>query len=594
MLIVSTRIVICAALASALGWISPAPTVQPISKAARPGETTASPAATKQPPARTTTASPFNANELVPLRAELDKQLNDLSQINEKDLTPTQKTLREVWKERVQLLDEWEKATRGRLAVENPKSSPERETADRRADLDRAQSKLELLKKTPESVLPDSFKAISEKVDDANLLEMREAIEAAKLVLNEKTIECEKLRAEPAARTASLADFRAARDKLHTQIIELPTRRVQYESAIVKAANEDARKIAREHYVNLKCESGLAAERLAMTEGYIALEGRRAATCTLANQAAQANLALAIATVELLTERYKRVAERQKADLTRAAKKEEKRAQTADDPLEKFKALRTADLLSLQALILEDDKALSTSPTLSLEEQKGLADRAEADFASLKLVVKENKVGGIVALRLNNDFRRISRERAIILRNDFTQSSAANTFYENALTEAELSYFNDARDDRFERDAFIQTLPEARHAAANAMIDDIEKKHKDLLTKRKDVLGKLLVRAEETHNQVTRHLRILDEHYTFIRTNIFWVRDSEPLGPATAVQVRRETGRLLASMGRLAADPFDRSQWTQVSVEFGIGVVGMLAFPWIIIQARKSLKAMSV
>ena len=285
MLIVSTRIVICAALASALGWISPAPTVQPISKAARPGETTASPAATKQSPARTTTASPFNANELVPLRAELDKQLNDLSQINEKDLTPTQKTLREVWKERVQLLDEWEKATRGRLAVENPKSSPERETADRRADLDRAQSKLELLKKTPESVLPDSFKAISEKVDDANLLEMREAIEAAKLVLNEKTIECEKLRAEPAARTASLADFRAARDKLHTQIIELPTRRVQYESAIVKAANEDARKIAREHYVNLKCESGLAAERLAMTEGYIALEGRRAATCTLANQA---------------------------------------------------------------------------------------------------------------------------------------------------------------------------------------------------------------------------------------------------------------------------------------------------------------------
>ena len=124
------------------------------------------------------------------------------------------------------------------------------------------------------------------------------------------------------------------------------------------------------------------------------------------------------------------------------------------------------------------------------------------------------------------------------------------------------------------------------------MIDELEKKHKDLLAKRKDVLGKLLAQAEETHNQVTRRLRILDEQYTFIRTTIFWVRDSEPLGPATIVQARRETGRLLASMVRLAAEPFDRSQWSPVSAEFGFAIAGMIGFPWIIIQSRKSLKAM--
>ena len=49
----------------------------------------------------------------------------------------------------------------------------------------------------------------------------------------------------------------------------------------------------------------------------------------------------------------------------------------------------------------------------------------------------------------------VSRERALILRNEFVQSGAANTLYENALTEAELDYLNDEREDRFARDVFV-------------------------------------------------------------------------------------------------------------------------------------------
>jgi hypothetical protein len=570
-----------------LGWTFSIVAAEPIPKAVPPAAT-AAPKVAK--PIAAPIVAPIAAGDPVQLRADVEKQLKDLTLVAEKDMTATQRSLRDLWNQRLQLLDDWDKSIKGRASVENPNPSPEREASERKAELERKTAQLDALKKSPDSVLPDAFRIAPDKVDDASLLEMRDAIDAIKASLKEKSTQLEKLRLEPPARTLALAEFRTNRDKLHTQITEQPTRRVQAEAKVIKSATEDARRIAREEMINFKCESGLAAERLHITEGCLALEVRRAATCEVATQAAQANVALGTATLAVLTERYKRIADRQKADLNLAAKTEEKKAQATDDPLDKYKALRTADLLSLQASILEDEKA-SSSPTLVPEEQKGLADKAEADFASLKQVVAENKVGGLVSLRLNNDFRRISRERAIIVRNELAQSSAANTFYENALTEAELNYFNDARDDRYERDAFIQTLPKSRHAAADAMIDEIERKHKELLTKRKDQLSKLLSKAEETHSQVTRRLRILDEQYTFIRANIFWVRDSEPLGPATIGQFRKESGRLLAALIKLSKEPFDRMQWTPISIEFGLAVAGLVAFPLIIVQARKSLKA---
>ncbi|HEY2154569.1 MAG TPA: hypothetical protein VGH33_03000, partial [Isosphaeraceae bacterium] len=214
-----------------------------------------------------------------------------------------------------------------------------------------------------------------------------------------------------------------------------------------------------------------------------------------------------------------------------------------------------------------------------------------ADLESLKQVVKENRVGGLVALRLNNDFRRLSRERATIQRNELAQASALNAHYENALTEVELNFINDARDDRFERDAFIETLAPARRAAAGTAIDGLDAKHKELLGKKKAVLEKLLDRAEKTHAQVERRLRTLDEQYAFIRTHIFWVRDSEPLGAQTLVQARRDLAKVAAAAARLAAEPLDRRLWSPTSAEFGLMVVALVILPPLIIYGRHRCKA---
>jgi hypothetical protein len=525
------------------------------------------------------------------MRVDAEKSLKDLLQVAEKELTATQKSLRDLWTQRVQLLDEWDKAAKALQSAKHPKPTPENEAADRNAELSRSTAQYDLITKSVDGGLPPLFRLPFDKIDELKLNEMREAIAAAKSAQQEKSTEVERLRGEPAARKALMTDLRAARDKIHAQIAGLPTRRAQYESEIFKAKTEDARKIARAYYLNFHCESGIIRERLALTEACIELETRRAVTWEIATKASSMSLALANAQAKLLSDRYKGIAERQKADLNLAAKTEAKKAATVEDPIAKYKAFRTAELLQLQAQILEDDKALSTSPTLSLEEQKTLADRAQADFSSLQQVVKEDKVGGLVALRLNNDFRLISRELSNIARNELAAASQSHTFYENALTEAELTYINDARDDRFERDSFVKTLPKERWPAANATIDELEKKHRELLSKHKEVLGKLLTRAEDIHKQVTRRLSILEDHYAFIRTNIFWVRDSEALSKSTLVQARKEVARLLAAVGGLIKDPFDRSQWSVVSVECAIAFIGLLALPLVIIKLRSSIKA---
>jgi len=197
-----------------------------------------------------------------------------------------------------------------------------------------------------------------------------------------------------------------------------------------------------------------------------------------------------------------------------------------------------------------------------------------------------------VALRLNNDFRRLSRERAMVQRNDLADAAAAHTHFENALTEAELSYINDDRDDRFERDAFIETLPRERRAEGGKAIEALEKQHRQLLVRRKDVLEKLLERAEKTHAQVERRLKILDAQYAFIRTRLFWVRDAEPICETTPAQARRDAARLASALARLGAEPLDRSAWSIVSVEFGLIVAALVLLPPLIVFGRRRLKAM--
>ena len=543
---------------------------------------------------RATTAPATTVLDPAATKLDAESRLKALETVPDKEMTNLQKSLRDLLTERLRWVDDWKKAVVALEAAAKPKPSPEEEALDRKAALERIQTLLNLAAKSPNALLPATFRLSPSQVDSAKLAEMRDAIEAAKTSHNERLTEFEKLRAEPNERVARLNGLRADRDKIQARIATIPPRRVERMAAVTSATDEDARSIARERLTNFAWESAVENERLLQAEATIALETRRAASTDAGLQAKGAGITLAKQTLKALTERYNIFTDRQKIEIDHAAKVEATRAATADDPVEKYLARRRAELFGLQGQILDDNKALSASQSISLEEQTSLANHVKADFESLKEVVKDNRAGGLIALRLNNDFRRISTERATIIRNELAQSTAANTYYENALTEAEIASINDARDDRFEREAFVETLPVTRRSSATAAIDELEVRHKALLTEHREVLQKLLTRAEKTHQQVARRLEILDEQYAFVRTNLFWVRDSEPIGPATLPQARRDAARLVATLIRLAAEPFDPALWSPVSVEFALATSGVMILPLVIWRVRKRLDSIVV
>ena len=114
----------------------------------------------------------------------------------------------------------------------------------------------------------------------------------------------------------------------------------------------------------------------------------------------------------------------------------------------------------------------------SLEEQRSLADHAEADFASVKHLLDDGRVSHLDALRLNNDFRRIGPQRERIVERELAASAQQLAYYENALSGVELDLINDSRDDRFEYEDLLESLPQPRHAEALAFFEGIERKHR--------------------------------------------------------------------------------------------------------------------
>ena len=74
--------------------------------------------------------------------------------------------------------------------------------------------------------------------------------------------------------------------------------------------------------------------------------------------------------------------------------------------------------------------------------------------------------------------------------------------------------------------------------------------------------------AAETLQQVVRRLGILDEEYGFIRTDIFWVRDQDPIGFTTLAKAAREFNYLLYGLLRLAEESVKANLWCRPSAEF--------------------------
>ena len=545
--------------------------------------------ATATTPAPAPPASVAVALDPAAARVEAEGRIKGLPAL-EKDQAPHQKALREVWTQRLSLLDDWEKAVKARREAEHPDPPPDREIAQRKAEIDQRKAMLDQLARAPDTILPELFRLPPGSVDEAKLAEMSQSIERARKNLGERTAELEKLRGEMASRAGMQKGLELERDKAHARKSTLPTQRTALESAYASATAEEPRRLARERLINFQWESALADERLAAAEATLPTELARTEAIDASIKALEAQVAVTQSWLAVISRRYGEAAEQKRAALRREAVREQARAAATDDPVEKFRARRLAEILGLEAQVVEAEKSLSANPPLSLEEQKRLADLAEKDFASLKQVVQENRIGGLVALRLNNDFRRLSRERAMIQRNELAESASLNAHYENALTEAELSLINDARDDRFERDAFVETLPRARQAEAAAAIDELEERHRVLLVRHKEVLEKLLDRAEKTHGQVDRRLRTFDAQYAFIRTHIFWVRDSEPIGAVTLIQGQRDAARVVSAVAKLGAEAVDRSSWSHVSVEFGLLVAGLVVLPPAIVLARRRLK----
>ena len=128
--------------------------------------------------------------------------------------------------------------------------------------------------------------------------------------------------------------------------------------------------------------------------------------------------------------RYREASDLKERALKQAAASQENLARQAQDPLERYRARCLADMLELEAKIMKFEQAPTALPHPSLEEQRALANRAEADFAQIKQLLDDGNVSRLDALRLNNDFRRIGPERDRLLKTDLSSIEVQLQYYE--------------------------------------------------------------------------------------------------------------------------------------------------------------------
>ena len=529
------------------------------------------------------------------LRTETVERLAKLPKPDDKGATASSKAMREVFEERLKWLDDWDKAVKERMAAENPEQSPEKQAAEWKADLERITTSLEQTAKDPDSLLPVSFRKLPAEVPDALRNELKETIDSAQSELKDWSTKREQTRANPSHKEGGdLAALRAARDQTFRRVAGLKALSLEREAAVAGAKSSEARDMARERLLNFQWESRVETERLRGQEARLTLETKRSDLLSLNMQLQEAHVQLAEKTLDRMKGRYSKLAARQERELQTEAVKEQSRAANSDDPLERYRAKRTADLLELKAKVLKSQDAWTTDPSPSLLEQKAKADHAETDYDNVKKLLDDGKISHLDALRLNNDFRRIGKERDVIVRNELAIAANRLTFAENALSTVELDLINDARDDRYELDTLLQSLPRSLHARAITLFEEIQQKHMDLLTRERDALQKLASRAEQTHEQISRRIKILDDHFGFIRTHMFWVRDEDPIGLQALPLVQREGRQLFRAVLALVTLAVGPKSWGRVSPEFLVAAFGLVVFPLPFYRARRALRALLV
>jgi len=527
--------------------------------------------------------SPGTPAEVARSAAGAKARLDALKAADAKD-NPATKPIKEVLERRLQLLELWKKEFKGRQEAEHPSPSPEQVAAEVKVDLERTKALLDQSNKTPDALLPEVFQPLAaeaSKTREVRLAEMKEAIDAARAEVKERSTELEAFRGEGVKnRGGEVATLRAARDKAHQEVSALSAGRAEREAAIANAGSAEARELARDKFTNYEWECRVGAESLASLEAKINLASRRLELGSLQAQAKAGHVELGRKLLELMEKRYAWQSEQQQDDLKRAVAKEESRAAQTDDVLERYRAQRSAELLELEAQAVAFEKAgATTTAGLSVSEQTALADGVEKNFEDLKKLLSDGNVSPLDVLRLKNEFRRIGPQRAAIIRGELAAVKSASTTYENALADAEIDLVNDTRDDRYDRESLLDKLPEARRHDAEAMLEAMEVRHRALLNRSRDVLQKLAQRSDDTQTQVLRRIRLLDEQYAFIRTHIFWVRDVEPVGPSTLAHARDEAIRAARALIKLACEPWDRRLWGKVSPDFVLAMIGLVVLP---------------
>ncbi len=529
--------------------------------------------------------------DIASLRTTTTEKLGKLPKADDKSATTVSKVLRELFEDRLKWLDEWGKAVKDRLAAENPEPNPVKQASKWRADLEQTNGALAQISKDAEAVLPPAFRKLPVTVPESQRLEMKETIDTAQSDLKDASSQLERARASTVGKDASgLASLRAARDQTYKRVVGLKTRGVEAEAAVNQAKSPQAHDLAQERLINVQWESRVEAERLRGLEAQLVLEAKRSDLSGVHLQLLEAQVKLAQTTLDLMKSRYRSMTAKQESELQNAAAKEKSRAEKVDDPLERFKAQRNAELLELEARVTRNEGALTTGTPPLKEEQKQLADRAENDLAEIKKLVEDGEISHLDAIRLNNDFRRIGVERASIVRNELVATENRLTLAANALGTVELDLINADRDDRFELENLLEKLPKSEHARAYVVCDELEKRHRGLLIRRREALKKLAARAEDTHIEVLRRLSTLDEHFGYIRTHMFWVRDDEQIGTATLEDAEREMRQVSRASIKIFAGAVHAKAWGRVSPEFLVSALGLILLPWPLRRLRRGLR----
>jgi hypothetical protein len=502
----------------------------------------------------------------------------------------SKKSLPALLQDRLRWLNEFEAANVALQKATHPEPSPAQQAAEANSEIARMRNILSLAAQNPAELLPPAFRGKPAKVSVALASEMKDAIETTSSELKDWKTKWETLNSEIEKCNGLKKASQGQRDSLFQRVTALTAKSREYKSAVTDAQTAAERRLATERLTNFEWEWRVESLRLKVIEAQLALEQKLAEVRDLKLEVCRAHVTIAAQTLEPMQERYSVVAADQERDLTQAKTNEENKARSSDDPIEQFRARSTAELLAIEALVVRNEQALVVSPKPRYDDQRTLADRADFDFANIKELLEDGTVSRLDAVRLNNEFRRIGPERDRLIKDEMAAVESQLQYYENTLTSVELELLQDSHD-RFEHDLQRERLPMSRWGEREALIEELARKHKALLRRRQRALEKLSEAASHTLAQVNRRLGILDQEYGFIRTNIFWVRDREPIGLLTLTQGAREFNMLVRGLVRLVREVVNPKQWGQPSIEFVVIAMMALLLPVGLVWLRRMLGA---